>query len=98
MCQRWRDSFAAFAEDMGLPPTNRHTIDRIDVNGNYEPGNVRWADKTEQSQNRRNVRNISHNGVTACIAEWSRRTGIADDLIRARINRGWSPARAMGAA
>ena len=53
VCARWASSFEAFLEDMGMPPTRTHSIDRINNEGNYEPGNCRWATKAEQSQNRR---------------------------------------------
>lgn len=53
VCDRWLDSFDAFVEDMGPKPTPSHSIDRVDVNGNYEPANCRWATPVEQRANRR---------------------------------------------
>ena len=53
VCDRWRDSFENFLADVGRKPSPRHSLDRTDVNGNYEPGNVRWATPSEQRRNQR---------------------------------------------
>lgn len=87
VCERWLD-FLNFLEDMGVPPKG-YSLDRIDNNGNYEPGNCRWASKETQVRNARSNRNITFNGVTKCVAEWAREYGINKLTIRARILAGW---------
>jgi hypothetical protein len=58
VCDRWKGSFSNFLSDMGSKPTGMHSIDRIDVNGNYEPGNCRWATPKEQSRGSRRTPRI----------------------------------------
>lgn len=66
VCARWNRSFRAFVEDMGPRPTNEHTIDRIDVNGNYERTNCKWSTRAEQNANRRVSRREPQKGEVAC--------------------------------
>lgn len=97
VCERWLmdTGFANFLADVGPRPSLRHTIDRIDNDGHYEPGNVRWATKTEQNRNsRKNVR-LTFRGETLTIAEWSERTGIPYRALQTRVVRGWSTDRAL---
>lgn len=71
ICERWLNSFDNFITDMGLRPSNKHSIDRFpDKAGNYEIGNCRWA--TTAQQNRNYTRNIfiEHNGQVKCLIEW----------------------------
>ena len=96
VCERWRSSFANFLADMGTPPTTGHTLDRIDNDGNYEPGNVRWATMAEQNRNRRSNRLLTFCGDTMCIVEWGERLGLSGRSIRRRLGRGWSVERALG--
>jgi hypothetical protein len=81
ICEKWRHSFQAFCEDMGEPPTSKHSIDRIMVDGNYEPGNCRWATQTEQMNNTRSNVYAEHNGIRKTVTEWSRIIGIGRDTV-----------------
>lgn len=97
MCRDWIDSFEAFYRDMGVRPSSKHSIDRIDNDGNYEPSNCRWALPSTQGANRSSVRIIKYNGISDSMAGWSRRTGIPYMKLRRRIIDGWSLERALEA-
>lgn len=88
VCDRWR-LFEKFYADMGDPPAGK-SIDRINNNGNYEPGNCRWATRTEQNRNKRGLVLLTIDGKTASVAEWAESSGLTDAGIRSRIKRGWS--------
>ncbi|HWK72196.1 MAG TPA: hypothetical protein VNS29_15285 [Burkholderiaceae bacterium] len=94
VCARWENSFEAFLADMGPRPDGM-TIERIDTEGNYEPGNCRWATMAEQNRNRRNTILIERHGRTMCVKDWCDELGIKPDVVYGRIRRGVSPLEAL---
>jgi hypothetical protein len=96
VCERWMDSFENFYADMGPKPRGR-SLDRYPNNdGDYEPGNVRWATQSQQCRNKANNRLLTHSGVTLCVADWADRLGVKFSVLNDRINRyGWSIERAL---
>ncbi len=94
VCKRWR-KFENFLEDMGEPPSAKHSIDRIDNNGNYCKSNCRWATDTEQQRNTRRNHSVTYNGKTQCIAAWAEEYGINDGTLRSRLRLGWSIEKAL---
>lgn len=93
ICASWRNSFESFLNDVGPRPSADHSIDRIDNDGHYEPGNVRWATTIEQLRNQRRNRLIFHDGETLTLAEWSERTGLGTRTIAYRLRAGWAEDR-----
>lgn len=87
VCERWRNDFAAFLSDMGPRPPGT-SLDRVDGDGNYQPGNCRWADARTQAQNRAAARKVEIGGELLCIAEWARRAGVSGTCIASRLRRG----------
>ncbi len=87
VCDRWKDSFQNFMEDMGFKPTPEHTIDRIDNNGDYEPNNCRWATMDIQSNNRRDNHWIEHNGVRMTVAMWSKHLKVSSSNLLSNKKR-----------
>lgn len=95
MCDRWKDSFSAFLEDMGQRPTRQHSIDRINNNGNYEKENCRWATPVEQGCNKRNNRMFMFYGKSMPLSQWCRIAQIMPDTVTERLKRGWSEKKAF---
>lgn len=95
VCDRWLHSFENFLADMGERPVGT-SLDRIDPNWNYEPGNCRWAGRAVQGRNRRNVNRLRVGDQELTIAEWAERIGIARDTLAARVASGWSPEDVVG--
>jgi len=95
VCKRWRKSFKYFLKDMGLPPTLKHSIDRIDGAKGYSKSNCRWATSEEQSANIKTNKLYSFNGKTLNERAWARATGLHRSTIRSRIRMGWSIERVL---
>lgn len=95
VCQRWRDSFADFRADVSEPAPGM-TLDRWpNNNGNYEPGNVRWASRAQQGVNtRRNVW-IEHDGKRLTISQWARHWDVNPSAISGRTAKGMTPEQAV---
>lgn len=94
VCERWMTA-ANFFADMGQRPSARHTIERINNSGNYEPSNCRWATMAEQCKNRRNSVVVTAAGQALSLSEWAQKTGIGLSTIKERLRNGWSPDRAV---
>lgn len=108
MCQRWRESFVAFLEDMGQRPSDGHSIDRINnATGHYSCGkcdecvankwtaNCRWVDAVAQARNRRTNLLLTLRNETLCVAAWVEKLGIPGHVIYRRIAAGWPAERAL---
>lgn len=96
VCDAWH-SFEAFYADMGDRPSDAHTIDRKDNNGNYEPSNCRWATQTEQARNRRSSRYLTIFGETKTIIAWAEdeRCQVSYAAFSKRVYCGWDGVDAL---
>lgn len=97
VCKSWSDSFMEFkAWAIANGYTDSLTIDRIDVNGNYEPTNCRWITKTEQQFNKTNTRYFEYKGQKKCLAEWAEIFDINKPTLYNRVyNLGWNIEKAL---
>lgn len=89
VCDRWRDSFEAFMEDMGERPEGM-TIDRENTNGNYEPSNCRWATAKTQAENRRTALFVILDGVEMNASVAAKKLGVEISLFYSRLNQGYT--------
>lgn len=81
MCDRWKENFQNFYDDMGPRPSEGHSVDRINGKGIYEPSNCRWATWEEQARNKSNNRNVTINGVIMCVSQASTLLSISQSKI-----------------
>jgi hypothetical protein len=97
MCDEWLASFTVFYAHVGPRPSPKHSIDRYpDNDGNYEPGNVRWATAKQQARHRRSNVLLSYAGKTQCIAAWAEEKGLSVDVLWHRLNElNWSLEQAL---
>jgi hypothetical protein len=93
--QEWLDDPRKFVEYVGNRPSHMHSLDRIDNDGHYEPGNVRWATWREQSRNKANNAWLEVGGRRMVLADWAAETGLDPTLIAHRISRGWPPEKVI---
>lgn len=89
VCERWM-RFENFYADVGDPPSPKHSLDRYpDNDGNYEPGNCRWATRTEQNTNKRNNHWLNYLGERKTLVQWAKDLRIDRSVIQRRLKRGW---------
>lgn len=91
----WIDDFAAFFRAVGPRPAHGYTLGRIDNDGHYEPGNVRWETPKQQQNNRGSNRLFRLDGEEHNLTEWARRINVAPGTILRRLASGWTLRRAL---
>jgi hypothetical protein len=101
MCDRWLrgdgslHGIQCFYADMGDKPSPNHSIERLDVNGDYSPENCVWIPQPDQAKNTRANRRVTAFGKTKILADWAREYGLSARMIQKRLVRGWVPERAI---
>ncbi len=95
VCAAWVRSFQVFYDSVGPRPSSEHSLDRVNNDGSYEHGNVRWATRIEQANNKRTNVFLTLNGDTMTHAQWSRRMGVDRRIIESRVKAGWSVAATL---
>ena len=91
VCDRWlgNNGYKNFEADMGPRLSAKHTIERKNNDGNYEPGNCVWASRKKQQRNRRGNHLLTIGGITKCMTEWAEENGLIFNTLQKRIRKGW---------
>jgi hypothetical protein len=97
VCDRWRNSYEAFLEDMGRAPSKKHTLDRNENDKGYSPGNCSWETMSRQARNRRSTRMLTFQGRTMAASDWADELDIPLSRILGRLKNGWSVEKALTA-
>ena len=96
VCKHWREDFTNFLSDMGPRPSLGHSLDRWpNRDGDYKPGNCRWATDKEQALNRNNTVCVVFEGKTIAISEYAEKIGLSSSMLRKRLARGWPLGQAL---
>ena len=96
ICNEWKNDFKVFYDwAINNGYEDNLSIDRIDVNGNYEPNNCRWVDKKTQTRNTTTNKYYTYKNETHCIGEWAEIYNIRRGTLWDRLNKGWSIERAL---
>lgn len=88
LCDEWENDFLSFYNDIGEKPGKEYSIDRIDNDKGYQPGNVRWATKKQQQNNRNNTIFLTYQGETLPLTEWCEKLNLNPHTVRVRYLRG----------
>lgn len=95
VCDRWRNSYENFLSDMGRAPSPKHSLDRINVNENYSANNCKWSTPVEQANNTTKTYMVTYDGNQIPLGLFCRKHNLPIELIRGRLNNGWSVDRAL---
>ncbi len=95
ICEQWRHSPETFYANMGPRPSPKHTIERVNNDGDYAPDNCIWALKSAQNRNHSGNHWVTFKGERLCLMDWALRTGINFGTLRGRLVRGWSVEMAL---